>query len=1026
MNIKVTMEYDLYVGEEAFMSVEELAQYDSSAHVKVYHNIILEEARLISGRKENILGEILRIKNYKYCLDEDKLISIAEATTGVEDRAKDIIKNLISNGLIIKVRENCFRSFHMDFLIRLSDVRLHPKASRMVLSSRFGVATIPIFPKALRTILPKKEKDCKLCEELYYTMLKFLDSREDLINIIYESLKEYFTRKGSKGFDPYQAFAIMEALRSDKKGYVIIAPTGSGKTEIFMTIGVLYLLREYIRGSKEKKIILTYPRKMLEIDQAGRIIEFLRILNEKLRAYFGENIFKIFLRDGDTNTLTDEVKKTIKDNKAGFANIDFRGISCGRQGKLLINVSADGKTKVICNEAGDEYDFIIPVKSPEAKDANIIITTWNTLMYRIVSSTKEDDITVNDLLKTIILVLDEVHEYNSMQVAVISYIIAILRNLITKYENSELRCIVSTATLPDPLSYAQSVLDLNNKNEMTDLSFKSIMDKLNKHLDLGKLDKRLVVSLIVQMLPRSSWMTYLSEALAVQMLLFKMYRHSKKKFLPQAIAFINNIREVNRIRAVLENQISSGSPLDNLCIRRFKCEEMNPQDFRNIVSHYLNIDESLKNEILKLIEKEGSNATLYALLAGLYEVVYSGVNLKKRSEIYEKMLKQEIATILATSSLELGMDYSTVSLIFNIGFDKPESLIQRFGRGGRSSKSMFTTLAIQVLRNNPLDYRFFNRKDLKNVIIHSIRDQKIEIPRKLSAIRLRMALNLLLILRALWEPRSSATRRITKESDLIRFLEELLEMAKKKDFREIAISTGIFTSEREYLDFVKLLSELKCFYENKKYVRILNVLEAVPEKFIIEDTSSAIIRVLSNALEKVDDIYKDYRDVLQQYLNNIPDSLPDLGNLHEKSKEMRNVLYEIQGMYLKLYESLEYAVDRLHEVHVDKEFASELHELMQDIMEKARRLRTELYRFNSLCSRIRDAIGKLQEACYYCAMSIDDEKLREELKDKYNMLKEILGSIENYIDRLKESCRVLIDLVITDLTTLMKEEGEIR
>ncbi len=949
---------------------------NTQALVTTYQEIILKEAKLISrdNMQKSVLNKVLRINNYSYCLEFKDLLRIAEEVTKSEETARKIINELFEKGLIIKVDEDCFRSIHMDFMIRLSDVRIYPKAQRMVLSSRFGVTAIQMFPSEARAILPIKESTCEICRELYKAMLEFLDNKEEIVNLFREALEEYFLRKGSRGFDPYQALAIIEALKNNKPGYVIVAPTGSGKTEVFLTLGILTLLKEFIKG-KRKKIIIVYPRKMLEVDQAGRIIEFLRILNQKFEGVLGKNPFKVFLRDGDTNTISEAFKSASNDEDL----ISFRGISCGKKGKLFIK-KEKGTPKVICSETNEEYSFVIPITSSEVSSANVIITTWNTLMYRIVSAGKANDLNVNDLLSTSMIILDEAHEYDSVQSAIISYTISILRELISLRRRGELKCIVSTATLPEPVEYAKALLNLS-KEKIVDLSFKHLSSSIP---NFANLSRRLVVTLFIQMLPRSSWMTYLVEALAIQLFLFKSYKLSGKEFLPQSIAFINNIKEINRVRSVLENQLSLGSPLDNLCVRRFTCEDMNPRNFRNIVSHYLSISEKFRNKILSIVKCEKENATIYDDLRDLYAIVYSGVSLPERSEIYEKMLKREIATILATSSLELGMDYSSVSIIFNVGSDKPESLIQRFGRGGRSPKSMFVTLAIQIMRNNPLDYRSFNQKNLVNVITQSLKGRSFKIPRELSAIRVRMSFNLLLILRALLR-NSSGTKRVREEGDLVQLLEELIDIAEQEEFKTIVNATGLLPSEDEYRGFVELLRKLGNFYRGREYSWILDIAEEMPEKFAAYDLSNAYLKTAKSIVSVLKEKYK-YEG-------------GDLGELFGKLREKTE---KCEKAYSKLYEDIENAIECLHGIYIGDVYKTEIREMLKSLNESAKVLDKLLKDFEGISMRFQERLDGALSALQ-CEELHD--KIRRELYNRrlefIEICKKLVSTSEKIFEKSK-------------------------
>jgi len=970
------------------VSSTSLLSGDGLLGVRVYQSVILKEVSIVSG-EANPLNRVLHVRNYSYCLSYDDLVRIAEGVLCSRDRAREVIEELLSEGFIIPVGEGCFRSFHMDFLLRLSDVRLYPGASRMVLSSRFGVTFIPVFSRESRVILPEKG-GCGLCRELYRALADFM-GREDVVELLGEALRRYFRGRGSKGFDPYQASALVKALREGRDGYVIIAPTGSGKTEVFLTLGISLLLKDLIKG-RRGRIVIVYPRKMLEIDQMGRVIRLLKELNELLSRRLGIKL-RVFLRDGDTSKIREALEKE--------GVVDFRGITCGKSGKLLVKKVGEGY-KVVCSEGGEEYDFVIPAQCGDAKNADIVITTWNTLMYRLVDTGKPGDIDVRDVLNTSVLILDEAHEYDSVQAAIMSYTISILREL-RKEAGRELRCIVSTATLPDYLNYAAALLNLA-KEDITDLSFEPILPTL-KH---EPQHRRLVITLFIQMLPKVSWITYLAEAVAAQLLLFRMYRELRRRFLPQAIVFINNVREVNRARAVIENQLSLGSPLDNLCVRRYSCDGMGPRDFRNILSHYLLINKGL-GEKIREIAKGNKHATLYDDLGGLCSVVFSGVSLKERSEIYEKMLRGDLATLLATSSLELGMDYSTISIIFNVGIDKPESIIQRFGRGGRSLRTNLVTLAVQIMRNNPLDYRLFNmRQTLENIISQNLGHRTIRIPRENDAIKLRMLLNLALILHVL-RSGTSGTKKIRSETDITNLLEGLKEAVKDERFVELAKRCGlVIEPSHKFQELLhSYIEKLQDFYLNKEYIKILGLLENVPDKSLVSSLVNRYSRRVHETIRAAEEVRAAYlrsrtrpryieepklnTEKLKEILESIKDLLESYRNtfmeIHNTFEELQEELYRITAENLKRKR-----ISELSEKLERKNY--ELNKILRAIKERKGELTDEVSAPIDLCN-VHSSNPEYQEPCEQFTSALEDiEELQKVLRGIIPKLGKVINDIK--------------------------------
>ncbi|MEM1725018.1 MAG: helicase-related protein, partial [Thermoplasmata archaeon] len=88
-----------------------------------------------------------------------------------------------------------------------------------------------------------------------------------------------------------------------------------------------------------------------------------------------------------------------------------------------------------------------------------------------------------------------------------------------------------------------------------------------------------------------------------------------------------------------------------------------------------------------------------------------------RFEVEERIRSGDVDVVFTTSTLELGVDYDRVSVIVNAGIPFAlESIVQRIGRAGRNEeRTLFTSLCVIIVRNNPLEY-FYMYKGIEDLI----------------------------------------------------------------------------------------------------------------------------------------------------------------------------------------------------------------------------------------------------------------------------------------------------------------------
>lgn len=645
----------------------------NSELIKAYHEIIKEEARLLVGLQDNKEineGEWYPINNYSYYLYRDELVAYLRKK--VFSEPENIINTLLKQGFLVQLPKKWeeptserLRSLHMDVLVRSSHITTQYGRPPYLLSYKFAVSRLIVPSKEDRIIIPNNPLTNDSSKKLWHAILFFFENNQEITNVYVNIIKKYL---GDSGLDSYQAYVLRNMLQSlDKNTYAIIAPTGSGKTEIYLFYTLATIIKwQMLDDDRKKKAILVYPRKTLTIDQTYRIVRLLSIANQYLRKY--NILIRFVIRDGDT-------PHGISDIEDGSL---FRGINCPfckeKDNKLVFNIN---KKTIECKRCRTTYEFIIPSRE-EANEANLIATNPWALETRILDSAPKD-INAETLSNTALAIFDEVHEYSGLSGGMISSLIEVIRCI--NYSN-ELKLVFSSATVPEPKDF---IMKLSGNINCDVYSYEEIINN-NKNIKIS--GERLMILGYFMMNPQYSWNTYCQLWSVLMAFLGYAYQKSEK-LSPQSILFINNIKELRRVKSGYIENLSLGEPKDHLK----NIDSIEPYAYW----HYLPF--SLRAPISAKASQEGLSKELESKIAEMY----SELPKEKREETANKLRGGEGLVVLSTSSLELGVDYDGVSFVLNSGLDNPVSLIQRIGRGGRSDKTLRTVLGMILARAVPTE-----------------------------------------------------------------------------------------------------------------------------------------------------------------------------------------------------------------------------------------------------------------------------------------------------------------------------------
>jgi len=733
--------------------------------VSAYHRIIREECKKYIHRKYNTL---------KYEDDPTEVcLSRADVLRIVGD--SETFEKLVNKGFFVHLKDDYYRSLHMDVAIRSASLRTYHEGPDYIVSPRIKccneIEEIYIPSKEDRVYLPNPNATDNLSRGLYEAIFNFFKEERELVEIYVNFIRGYFS---NGGFDPFQAYTlskILELYKSPeyptKKAYVISAPTGAGKTEIFAFYMLAKLLKNKVEGEKYRAL-LVYPRKTLAIDQTYRFIKMLHILNSLLlKVGFNDLTITLGVRDGDTPKY--EKLKEFLD--AGEELLLFRGINCPLCGPIGVPLIYDwSKSKIIVRcTRNHEFPYVIPTKEDMGKTPpDVLISNMWAVEYRITERVSQNkDLNLKFFKDLSLVVVDEAHEYVGLSGGVVS---GLLRVISKTTDANDFEYILSSATLPNPKSFGKK---LTGMEAVKCFDYHDITREL-KRKGVSIKGVRLVILGIYDINPQYSWSTYVQLWSIYMAFLNYVYELQGKEFRPISIVFIQSIPEIRRAISGINENLSLGEPRDHVFTVR---DPLDPYSFVPYIK-----DQS----IFKKIERKINTRELKKIIMDKIEEMHSQVPYKKRHEVITKLKSGEgLGVVLSTSSLELGVDYDNVSFILNVGFDNVISLRQRIGRGGRSLHGLRTVLGIILTKKVPTEaYFLYDEKIFEKLHPASqYYSRGLKVSYNLPKVRQRCLMLKCLIQMAEKDVNTySSGKAIKDEKSLKEFLEKMLEEISGEDY----------------------------------------------------------------------------------------------------------------------------------------------------------------------------------------------------------------------------------------------------
>jgi len=693
--------------------------------------ITMSSKNLIDCYHDLILCEYKKMENCKFILDKPESRLDANEVNSIISTYGLSLKELLSQGLLIRYPDLTFRTLHMELIFRAVNVRAASWSPKIPLEFKIPEPRIENLPSYNEVELSKLREITKL--------------DDNLLGILQLSLQE----SNYDGLAFHQFYFLKILLAQKHKCYMLVAPTASGKSLIFyltILIDVLQRLNE-----KGTKAMILYPRKALASDQLFKFLKVLCRINSHLSAKGLRKII-IGLDDGDTprSSRSDDVRR---------ADV-FRGIKCikpGCEGSLRYQEERE-RTLIVCeNQACREvYEEILATKDDIwSGSPDIVFSNLSALNRRMMMRPTQN--LIGPSLKWI--VLDEAHTYREELGGHARWLLRRLDARFNILRKGDIRFIISSATIPKPVLFASKLTGLK-KEEIYFEPYTEILKSAKQKF------RKLTLDVILAPNPLRS-----AESLAEELaLLLGVWGFTNSK---KTVFFVDNVSEVERIydfvvRTIILKREAHNDHLDS-SITPSVVDVTRPFSWRSISQNASHIDSSQ--------------------LASIYDFHNAELPSEERARVENQFKSRKSGLIFSTSTLELGIDIGDIAAV--IQYKVPltsESYVQRVGRAGRSDRVLRVALGILVLTNSPSQIRFVLGNEYLRLINPEKIDPYIEIPIAWENEEIKRQHILFSILDVLAAKGSSTYLDYTTEirdywlsvQDVINFLKDLLSQARNE------------------------------------------------------------------------------------------------------------------------------------------------------------------------------------------------------------------------------------------------------
>ncbi|MEM0047963.1 MAG: DEAD/DEAH box helicase [Ignisphaera sp.] len=717
----------------------------------------------------------------------------------------------------------------------------------------------------------------------------FIDNgvKKDIAERFCEAIVEGLHRSGYQKLAEWQLKAIERILMASKERryFVISAPTATGKTLVFQIVAIAHSLLFKYRGN-QNRVLIVYPRRALQKQQLGRLVKPLYFINNKLKE-LGLQRYTVTL------AVDSGVRYGLEPLLEG-KYIDT-GIPCPENDKLTIRALYKNNF-AIRYECSDNkpLDFLVGiVYTKEDRDEvafkkpDILISNPWTVEQRLLHPKSE----YQQLYRGCgVVILDEAHVYINVNYVPLTAILRLLIQLRKIYDEEPL-VITSSATIP--LSDVEDLV-----RWMFGVSKQSVESLDYEELEPRHEEQRRL-KIIVTLLPYRRSIETMLHGIIQLLLLIQMGRRLK------SIVFIDSISETGTIMDYITTTfkyrrgVELCDHINQVSCRNHEYDKLTPRDALtrdNSDYSWVHLTDLSNMQYVKdLIEK------LSTLInhVGLH---HGGLNEEQRREIEKKFETGSLKTLIATSTLDLGMDYDDVAFI--VQYKDPisdEALEQRVGRAGRKENTYRISLAFYIPTLTPVTIqRFFSRPQQKKDVAlpdevtlelvflqrvleyHIIQQLKSSILNgKIGEVRLDEAKNIMIqyIAESLNSQNILWLRRWGVR-------DELLKKLSQADFLKL------MKMLKEQLEAVKPIETWKEFRkEIKKLLKEYGAAKKKPLKFLRESQEIKLIlqRYGINLKDNKKEVIKCTKDVLKEIYNIVKDVEKDVTRFENSSASYVNI-----------------------------------------------------------------------------------------------------------------------------------------
>lgn len=507
--------------------------------------------------------------------------------------------------------------------------------------------------------------------------------------VVLESFKKTKIRKVSN----YQADYIINYVKNRCNGknvnVVIDSPTGSGKTLIFTFMALL----EALLG---RRAIIIYPRKSLAEDQSNRLIKHIYELRKYYEyEYRWKSIFQFTL---PTLLIVDGDHAESGSESGALSGLIGKTLKCPEDGTDL----AYGERGIYCGR-GHSLDFLYVFKSDLSRKPSIIVTNRFIILTRLLHKNRSKYDLTHLLERLGIVVIDEAHVYSNLEGGDMARLMRLLRDLSKDINGYLPNFVVSSATIPKPLDFSKDLV-----GDADTIYFEYDKYRTTKY--------RLIIPIIMLPTPRFSLETLAQLVVLISLLWAEKYSGS-------ALMFVDSRQEVGRLYHYLKEVILTRGGFDRMPkpgdVVWYHTETGIGElvEKTGIYKNFTKDDKALWDGIL-CNEYRNSFDKCVKSWRDKIEMYYAWLDAQTKSKIFNDLKDGKLYVLLATSTLELGIDIEDVSIVIQYKLPiRGEGFVQRVGRAGRSNNSCRTAVAILLLSQSPTSSAYMYDEALQRRLV---------------------------------------------------------------------------------------------------------------------------------------------------------------------------------------------------------------------------------------------------------------------------------------------------------------------